>query len=125
LKLGDDDVEVAIVLEKIGNVYAEDGDHKRAVEFYYDAAKVREHVGGKESLDYALSVEKIALSQIELGRNDDAMKCLRHVLHVKLLKVGENHKEVQKTTKIIENLQGKLGTSITPTRNKKLPRLPV
>jgi hypothetical protein len=92
LKLGDDDVEVAYVLEKIGNAYAEDGDHKRAVEIYFDG----EHVGGKEALDYALSVEKIALSQIELGKNDDAMKCLRHVLHVKLLKVGEKHEEVQR-----------------------------
>lgn len=125
LKLGDEDVEVAYVLEKIGNAYAEDGDHKRAVEFYFDAAKVREHVGGKESLDYALSVEKIALSQIELGKNDDAMKCLRHVLHVKLLKVGEKHEEVQRTTKVIEDLQAKLATPATPTRNRKLPRLPI
>lgn len=103
-------------MDKIGNAYAENGEHKRAVEYYFDAAKVREHDGGKESLNYALSVEKIAISQIELGKYDDAMKCLRHVLNVKILKLGDKHDEVRRTTKIIENMKSKVAA---PSQNKK------
>lgn len=96
-------------LENFGNTYAEDGDKKCAVEFHLIAAKVQRHTRKEECRNMSYQQKRLPSPKKELGKNEAMTKCLWHVLHVKLLKVGKKHEESQKTMIVYEDTPSYIG----------------
>lgn len=92
-----DKVSIASLLNKMGNVYYDQGNYEKALECNIKALEIRENVLGKEHPDTAMTYNSIAVVYDDQGNYEKALEYHKKALEVREKVLGKEHLDTAMT----------------------------